>query len=77
MSKPITLELPETLLERAEQTAEQMGRPVELILVEWLERGAEWDMSAVYPVYTPYGNEHLAAALEKFLEDESSNTNVE
>lgn len=40
MSEIVTLELPDTFIQRAKAAAQQTGRPLEEVLVEWLERGA-------------------------------------
>ena len=71
MSKTIVLQLPDALVQRAELTAELTGRPLEIVLAEWLERSVE----TVYHIYTPLGNEHLAEALMKYLEVEQSHDN--
>lgn len=77
MTKAIMLELPEFLIERAEHTAEQVGRPIETILTEWLEIGASSSTTNLIPIYTPYGNEHIATALQKFLDSESADGKAE
>jgi hypothetical protein len=77
MGKTITLEVSDTLFERAEKMAVQVGVPVEVILAKWLERGTMWDTSAEYPVYTPFGTDHLAEPLQKFLKEVSSKHNKE
>ena len=63
----ITLDLPETLTAYAREVAEQTGRTVEDVLVEWLNRGAHddglIDAHTAYHLYTPYGNEHAADIL--------------
>lgn len=73
MSEIITLELAETITERARETAQRTGESLEAILMRWLERGADIDLASdlipdtEYPIYTPYGNEAAAQILTDFL----------
>ena len=70
MSKTITLDVSETLLEQAQQEANQTGQPVEIILAKWLERGAD---ATPYFFYALHDFEGAAAAAElmKMLETQS------
>jgi hypothetical protein len=40
MSEQVTLEIPDDILQRAKETAEHTGRPLEAVLSEWLAWGA-------------------------------------
>jgi hypothetical protein len=81
MSKTITLELPESLAERAKEAAQRTNRPLETVLTEWMERGAASESiaplipGAEYPVYTPYGNEAAAKVLYEALKAAEARNN--
>jgi hypothetical protein len=69
----VTLELSPEVEERAKVVARHTGRALETVLTEWLERGAELDVTnwlnpnTEYPLYTLYGNEATAHSLLEFL----------
>jgi len=69
MSKPITLDVSETLLEQAQQEAKLTGQPVESILTEWLERGADATPYRFYALHD-YEGAAAATALMKMLESQ-------
>ena len=79
----VALTLPEVMMTQAREIANQTGRTVEAVLIEWLERSAELDISqwitpgTVYPVYTLYGNEEAAQVLGDFLKSAEVNRNTE
>ena len=75
MTEMFTVELSEEASRRAQETASRTGRPVEVILSEWIERSAvAEDYSPLiagveYPIYTPLGNEAAAAVLMELLKE--------
>ena len=77
MGKTITLDVPETLLEQAQQEAKRIDQPVERVLTAWLERGSD---SAPYLLYALHSDEGAAAAaalmemLERQADERHSDT---
>jgi hypothetical protein len=74
MNETITLQLPERVMERARALAENSGRPLEKVLVQWLEQAsADWESQmlaeGVHTIYTPVGSDATAEALGKILEE--------
>jgi len=75
MTAKITLELPDSVIKRAQATAETSGQPLETILTEWLEQGAahqsEYNLEASheYPIYTPLESYEAARILEQMLRE--------
>ena len=70
MSEKVTVELPAALAQRAHAVAAQTARPVEAVLLEWLDRGG-----AEPPVESLPDEELLAlcdAQLDEGLQDELS-----
>jgi hypothetical protein len=73
MTEHFTVELSEEAARRAQETASRTGRPVEVVLSEWIERSALADEYAPlvpgveYAIYTPLGNEAAAAILMEVL----------
>jgi hypothetical protein len=73
MPQVVTLELPDSALHRAQETAERTGRSVESVLTEWIKRVAASDdfsqftPDAKFQVYTLFGSEDTAQALYEFL----------
>ena len=79
MTERIMLELSDPTLRRAKEVAQQMNRPIEAILIEWLERGSEiadispLDSKATYHIYTPFGAEATAQSLLEMLRTDENN----
>jgi hypothetical protein len=75
MTEHFTVELSDEAARRAQETASRTGRPVEVVLSEWIERSALADEYAPllpgveYPIYTPLGNEAAAAVLMELLKE--------
>jgi len=77
MPQVVTLELPDSALRRAQQTAQRTGRSLESVLTEWIERAAADDIAPLIPdarlhVYTPFGGEDTAQARYEFLKSEEA-----
>jgi len=76
MTERVTLELSESILQRARETAQQTKRPLETVLAEWLERAAELvdiyplDTNTTYHIYTPFGAEATAQSMLDMLRAE-------
>jgi hypothetical protein len=74
MSISVTLQVSESVLERARDEAARTGQEVEIVLSEWLEKFANEDeklpfeRGVTYPIYTPYGGEAAAKVLYDMLE---------
>lgn len=72
MSEQVVLKLSDGVARRARETSERTGRSLEMILIEWLERGAAsgdvWPLipGVEYEMFTPYGNEAAAQVLLNF-----------
>ena len=75
MTEKVTLELSEEMIQRAHATAHRTGRAFEVVLADWIARGAERDVELLiipgveYPIYTPFGNEGTAYALQTTLNE--------
>jgi hypothetical protein len=75
MSEKVTLELSEDVVRRAHATANRTGRALEVVLADWIARGAERDVESLiipgveYPIYTPFGNEEAAYSLQTTLNE--------
>ncbi|MEP7284798.1 MAG: hypothetical protein ABI947_03395 [Chloroflexota bacterium] len=73
MTEMFTVELSEEAARRAQEIASRKGRPVEVVLSEWIERDALAEEfsplipGVEYPIYTPVGNEAAAAVLMELL----------
>lgn len=70
MSQKVSLELPDSVMQRAGDAAFRSGRPVEEVLMEWLEWGATWSgKSAEHYSYTPFFDEggEVARGLQEML----------
>ena len=73
MGRSIRLDIPESIVHRAEEVAQQTDRSLEAVLVEWVERGAFNDgasialLSREHHLYTPLGGEDTARALLEYL----------
>jgi hemerythrin len=78
MTQQVYLELSDEVIQKAQQSAERTGRSFEIVLREWIERGAANEDSTVlmsdveYPVYTPLGNDEGAKTLSDFLNSSKS-----
>ena len=76
MSERITLELSDITVQRAREVAQQVNRPFETVLTEWLERASAtadifpMDPSVTYRIYTPFGAEATAQSLLEMLQNE-------
>ncbi len=74
MNRTVTLELPEEMLNHADEVAHRSGQTVDAILAAWIRSGeadAETKLLIVSPehlVYNPYGDEAVAQALLDALE---------
>jgi hypothetical protein len=70
MAESITLQLSDTLLEKAQSAAQQSGQPIEGVLTHWLEVAAAQASEAALiaqgqqVIYTPLDAHATAAALE-------------
>ncbi len=63
MTSAVTLEVSEAIMRRVQEVAQQTGRPIEVILQEWLELGAVFvTEGAEYHIYTPFFDENGDAA---------------
>ena len=75
MTQTVTLELPDELVRQAKEAASHSGRPLETILTAWLQRGAIGEDTTLltegveYPIFTPFGNEALAAQMLELLKE--------
>lgn len=74
VNETITLHLPERVMEKARALAENSGRPLEKVLVHWLEQASDdWETlmldEGVHTIYTPVGSDATAEALGKILEE--------
>jgi hypothetical protein len=68
MGITVTLELPDEVARPARSAADRLGRPLEVVLTDWLRQAATLDEvgfqhGAVYPIFTPYGNEAAAQTM--------------
>ncbi len=78
MTQPIKLELSDRLMERAQETAQRTGHSVEMVLTQWVERGAEQAeamtvlLNGPHHLYSPLGGEATAQELWAFLEAQHS-----
>lgn len=76
MSQAVTLEVPDGLIQQAQETAKRTGRSLEVVLAQWLERGSVYDEYAPltpdtrHHIYTPFGGEDTAQALLEYLRAE-------
>ncbi len=76
MSQAVTLEVPDSLIQQAQETAKRTGRTFETVLAQWLARGSVYDEYAPltpdtqHHVYTPLGGEDTAQALLDYLRAE-------
>ncbi len=76
MTRSITLDLSETIVHRAQETAERTGRSLELVLSDWIERGSEQDdltnvlLQTEHHLYSPLGGEDTAQALLDYLKSQ-------
>ena len=66
MSKAITLNLPEHLVSRAQVESARTSRPLETVLVEWLERGGLEDLESL-------SDEELLALCDSMMDSDSRN----
>ncbi len=77
MSQAVTLEVPDSIIRYAQETAKRTGHSLETVLAQWLERGSVYE--AVTPltpdmqhhIYTPFGGEDTAQALLDYLRSEA------
>jgi hypothetical protein len=75
MSSAVTLNLSEATIERAQAVAKRTGSTLEMVLMDWIERGAEVDDTDISPlmtghtyhIYTPLGMERTARGLYELL----------
>jgi hypothetical protein len=76
MSKPVTLDVSEALLEQAALEATLTGLSVEAVLSQWLERGSIFSEDAMFHMYTPYFDNaaEVAGELREMLD---ADTDVE
>ncbi|MDQ2806459.1 MAG: hypothetical protein M3Z04_06015 [Chloroflexota bacterium] len=83
MAEAVTLTLPDHLVRQAQATARLTGYSAEAVLVEWIIQGAAHDASILlrpgveYPIYTPYGNEAVAAIMLNALESDSVDDTID
>jgi hypothetical protein len=76
MTQTVKLDLSDSVLRRAEETAQRTGRSIEAVLTEWIERASADENMALLtsdselPIYTPFGGEDTAQALFEFLKRE-------
>jgi hypothetical protein len=74
MAYQVKLELPEEVRQKAEESAEQLGIPVEAVLIQWLkfmsmtQAPQPFNLAAEYYIETPYGNEAAAKILQDYLD---------
>jgi hypothetical protein len=79
MTEKVTLELSEEMIQRAHAAADRTGRAFEVVLADWIARGAERDVESLiipgveYPIYTPFGNEGAAQVLQDTLNAHKAN----
>jgi hypothetical protein len=64
MASPITIAIPEALLDQARAEAALTNRPLDAVLVDWLQRGAP-PPDPTYMIYTPFG---LDAAVQPLMD---------
>ncbi len=82
MTEAITLELSDEVARHAREAARRTGRQLEDVLTDWISRGAVSDDTtllvpgAVYPLYTPYGNEAAVQGLLNALKAEDAGAHV-
>ena len=76
MANPITLNLPDKIMEKVEETAVSLGRNVETLLEEWISQRVYADdvmtvltRATSLPIYTPLGGEKTAQALWEYLQE--------
>jgi hypothetical protein len=73
MAQTVNLELSDEIVQKARENAQRTGRSIEIILREWIERGAATEDTAslisntAYPIYTPLDNDAAASVLLDFL----------
>ncbi|HLY29052.1 MAG TPA: hypothetical protein VKQ72_22090 [Aggregatilineales bacterium] len=73
MAYTISLNLSESIIEQARETARRTDRSLELVLAEWIERGSAEDnlinelVKTEHHLYTPLGGEDTAQALLEYL----------
>jgi hypothetical protein len=74
MVEKFTLELSDEIAKRAKVEADRLGRAVEHILNDWVERGSEHPLKTQvksrteFPIYTPFGNESTAQILRERMD---------
>ena len=77
MTTRVTLELADDLLERAQKQAQQIDKPLESVLTQWLEHASHeaeaasyFTPGAQYEVWSPYDSAEAAETLWKLLQDD-------
>ena len=75
MTEMFTIELTDETVRRAREAANRTGKTIEAVLAAWLEQHTEanefWPPvhGAVYPIYTPVGNEAAAQRMWELLQN--------
>jgi len=72
MNSTVSLQLPDQTLHLAQAAASQIGRSLEAVLLEWIERGSTRadlcpEPEQQHTLYSPLGGEATAQALRDFL----------
>ncbi|MBA3871326.1 MAG: hypothetical protein H0X30_19450 [Anaerolineae bacterium] len=73
MAETITLELSPIVLERAQDAANRLGTPVEIVLADWLEHLVLDDVPMLlsgvqYALHSPIGGEKTAQQMWEYLQ---------
>ena len=70
MTQKITLDLPESIVEKAQALAKRKGRSISALFVELIEQDASVGstQSILYPTETPYGNEEAAKIMQEMIQ---------
>jgi len=72
MNQTISLQLPESVIHGTQVAAARIGRSLEAVLLEWIERGSTRadlcpEPEQQHTLYSPLGGEATAQALRDFL----------
>lgn len=75
MAHTITLELPDSLMQRVIKQANMTGRTAEDVLTDWIKKAINTSEASLlqpdveYPIYTPLGGEKTAQELWEYLQE--------